>query len=105
MNLTVPSQVGQSLDGKGVLRSTVDGRCTNSARFSAIASATHSAVAFSPLQKNKNTQIYIYIYIYSTLNILDNSIEKLQHVHVKQVSFPTIKGQPNKFFCPMTYMF
>jgi hypothetical protein len=29
----------------------VDGRCTNSARLSAMASATFSAVAFSPLQK------------------------------------------------------
>lgn len=51
VRLTVPSQVGQSLDGNGVLRSIEDGRCTSSARLSAIASATHSAVAFSPLQE------------------------------------------------------
>jgi len=30
----------------------VDGRCTNSARLSTMASATHSAVAFSPLKKD-----------------------------------------------------
>jgi len=50
-SLTVPSQVGQSLDGKGMLRSMEEGRCTSSARLSAMASAIHSAVAFSPLQK------------------------------------------------------
>ena len=61
VRLTVPSQVGHSLDGNGVLRSMVDGRCTNSARLSAIASATHSAVAFSPLQEIQSR--------YSKLNI------------------------------------
>lgn len=50
--LTVPSQVGQSLEGSGTERLMAAGRCTNSARFSKMASATQSAVALSPLQQN-----------------------------------------------------
>lgn len=51
MVLTDPSQLGHSLEGNGKWRSTLEGRWTNSARFSVIASAIFSAVAFSPLQK------------------------------------------------------
>lgn len=50
--LTVPSHEGQSFDGNGVWIPKQDGRCTNSARLSAMASATDSAVGLSPLFKN-----------------------------------------------------
>lgn len=51
MYLTDPSQLGQSLEGNGTERLIVAGRWNNSARFSTMASATHSAVALSPLQE------------------------------------------------------
>jgi len=47
---TVPSQLGQSLVGSGVGRSIAEGIWTNSAVFSAMASATPSEIAFCPLQ-------------------------------------------------------
>jgi len=50
---TVPSQVGHSFEGNGFWKSKDDGICTNSARLLAMASATDSAVAFSPLKMNK----------------------------------------------------
>ena len=50
---TVPSQVGHSFNSNGFCKSKEDGRSTNSARLFAMASATDSAVAFSPLKVNK----------------------------------------------------
>jgi len=47
---SVPSQLGQSLVGSGIGRSSAEGTWTNSALFSTMASATRSAVIFSPLQ-------------------------------------------------------
>lgn len=55
--LTVPSHVGQSLDGSGVWRSKVEGRWINSARFSAMASAILSGVGFSPLQEDSSYEL------------------------------------------------
>lgn len=57
--LTDPSQSGQSFDGKGTPKFMLEGRCTISARLSAMASAIHSAVAFSPLQDKKNSGIIL----------------------------------------------
>lgn len=55
--LTVPSHVGQSLDGNGVWRSKLEGRWINSARFSTMASAILSGVGFSPLQEDSSYEL------------------------------------------------
>lgn len=51
-SLTVPSQVGQSFDGNGECKSRAEGTWNSSAWLLTIASATDSAVVFSPLPKS-----------------------------------------------------